>query len=94
MINDEQMDYFHAIGAKFRPKSDNLKLMIVAGAAFFSAIILTVLLTAFYWNGDWHGLKTMNGEVIQHSDGHSTDNHKSDPADTHSKPPAKDADHH
>lgn len=93
MINDEQMDYFHAIGAKLRPKPDNLKLMIVAGAAFFSAIILTVLLTGFYWNGDWHGIKTMNGEVIQHDD-HSTNNHSSDPADKHSEPKAKDADHH
>lgn len=94
MISDEQMDYFNAIGAKFSPKSDNLKLMIVAGAAFLSAIVLTVLLTFFYWNGDWHNLKTMNGEVIQHSNDHSTGNHTTDPAETHDQPKAKDADHH
>lgn len=93
MINDEVMDYMQAIGAKFRPKPDNLKLMIVAGAAFFSAIILTILLTAFYWNGDWHGIKTMNGEVIKHDD-HSTNNHTTDPADTHSKSGEKPAESH
>lgn len=94
MISDQQMDYFNAIGAKLRPQSDNLKLMIVAGAAFLSAIVLTLLLTFFYWNGDWHNLKTMNGEVLQHSEDHSTGNHTASPAETHDQPKAKDADHH
>ena len=89
MINDEYMDYFQAIGAKFRPKPDNLKLMLIAGAAFFSAIILALLLTFFYWNGDWHNLKTADGEVIQHSNDHSTGNHTADPAETHDQPNAK-----
>ena len=65
-------DYLHAIGEKFRPKPDNLKLMLVAGAAFFSAIILSLLLTFFYWNGEWH-LKTPTGENLPHSDSHSKD---------------------
>ena len=70
-------DYLHAIGEKFRPRPDNLKLLLVAGAAFLSAVILTALLTAFYWNGEWH-LKTPTGENISHSDSHATD-----PATTH-----------
>lgn len=70
-------DYLHAIGEKFRPKSDNLKLILVAGAAFFSAIIMTALLMAFYWNGTWN-LETPAGEKITHSD-----SHKSDEAETH-----------
>lgn len=70
-------DYLHAIGEKFRPKPDNLKLLLVAGAAFFSAIILSLLLTFFYWNGEWH-LKTPTGENLPHSDSHAKD-----PAETH-----------
>ena len=97
MINDEVMDYMQAIGAKFRPKPDTLKLLLIAGAGLFSAVILTVFLTLFYWNGDWHGLKTMNGEVITHDD-HSTNNHTADPAETHDQPnaksPEKSSEHH
>lgn len=70
-------DYLHAVGEKFRPKPDNLKLLLVAGAAFLSAIILTAFLTAFYWDGTWH-VKTPAGEEMQHSKSHSTD-----PAEKH-----------
>ena len=94
MINDEVMDYMQAIGAKFRPTPDNLKLMLIAGAGLFSAVILALLLTFFYWNGDWHNLKTMNGEVVPHSTDHGTGNHTADPAETHDQPNAKDAEHH
>lgn len=78
-------DYLHAVGEKFRPKPDNLKLMLVAGAAFLSAIIMTALLLGFYWKGEWH-LKTPAGENISHSDSHKTDeaaNHKESPSENH-----------
>ncbi len=88
MINDEYMDYFNAVGAKFRLKSDNLKLLIVAGAALFSAIIMTALLVGFYWNGEWN-IKTPAGESLTHSEEHSTGNHTADPAETHDQPHAK-----
>lgn len=82
-------DYLHAIGEKLRPKPDNLKLMLVAGSAFLSTIILTALLIGFYWNGEWH-LKTVNGEKISHSDSHAKDE-----AETHKEPTTeKPADSH
>lgn len=73
-------DHLHAIGEKFRPKPDNLKLLLVAGAALLSTIILISLLASFYWDGQWH-LKTPAGENISHADSHSTD-----PAETHEQP--------
>jgi hypothetical protein len=76
-------DYLHAIGEKFRPKPDNLKLLLVAGAAFLSAVVFTALLTAFYWNGEWH-LKTPAGENISHSESHVKD----DKTETHKDVPA------
>ncbi|MEO6590142.1 MAG: hypothetical protein ABIP06_12650 [Pyrinomonadaceae bacterium] len=82
-------DYLHAVGEKFRPKPDNLKLLLVAGAALFSAIILTALLAGFYWNGEWHNLKTPTGESISHSENHSTENHTTDPAETHKEVPGE-----
>lgn len=88
MINDEYMDYFHAVGARFRPKSDSLKLMLVVGAALFSAVILTALLIGFYWNGEWN-VKTPTGESLSHSEEHSTGNHTTDPAETHKEVPGE-----
>ena len=75
-------DYLHAIGEKFRPKPDNLKLLLVAGSAFLSAVVLTALLLGFYWNGEWH-LKTPEGENIT-----QTDSHAQDEAETHQDVPA------
>lgn len=62
-------DYLHAIGEKLRPKPDNLKLLLVAGAAFLSAVIMGLLLAFFYWNGVWH-LKTPAGEPVRSSETH------------------------
>ena len=78
-------DYLHAIGEKFRPKPDNLKLMLVAGAAFFSAIILSLLLTFFYWNGSWH-IKTPTGENLPHGDSHAKDEAETQKEATTEKP--------
>lgn len=80
MYNEDDL---HAIGEKFRPKPDNLKLLLVVGSALFSAVILTALLIGFYWNGEWH-LKTPTGENISHSDSHATD-----PAETHKETPGE-----
>jgi hypothetical protein len=76
-------DYLHAIGEKFRPKPDNLKLILIAGAALLSAVVLVLLLNFFYWNGEWH-LKTPTGENISHAESHATD-----PAHTEKDDPAK-----
>ncbi len=74
-------DYLHAIGEKFRPKPDNLKLLLVAGAAFLSTVILTLLLTFYYWDGTWH-VKTPAGEEMSHSESHAKD----DKSKTHQDP--------
>lgn len=76
-------DYLHAIGEKFRPRPDNLKLMLVAGSAIFSAIIMIALLTGFYWNGTWN-LETPAGEKIVQPESQHTDE-----AETHKEPPAQ-----
>ncbi len=78
-------DYLHAIGEKFRPRPDNLKLLLVAGAAFLSVVVLTALITVFYWNGEWH-LKTATGENISHSDSHTKDEAETHKEATTEKP--------
>ncbi len=95
MYNEELYgDHLSALGEKFRPKPDNLKLLLVAGAGLFSVVILTLLLTFFYWNGDWN-IKTPTGESLSHSENHSTENHTTDPAETHKEVPGEiPAEHH
>lgn len=85
MYNEDDL---HAIGERFRPSPDNLKLLLVVGSALFSAVILTLLLTFFYWNGDLH-IKTATGENLSHSKNHSTENHTVDPAETQKETPGE-----
>ena len=76
-------DYLENVIERFRPAPDNLKLILVTGAAFFSLVIFILLTTIYYWDGGWH-LKTPTGENISHSESHTTD-----PAKTHTEAPAE-----
>ena len=65
-------DYIDAVVTRVKPKPDNLKLLLTAGAALFATVLFTICLAGFYWNGVFHGEPSVPLNASQAHGEHST----------------------